>query len=287
MNKNIEEILNNTFKTGGWIIKKPLHGLTKETHIAQSGQKKVFLKFDVNVPPLKRLSDLGVTPRLLSYGTYHNRTYIIQEFINGTYPTREWINNNLNRLAKFIKIYHSDQKLFNILKSNSELDYRKNVDNSLKFVNKQLAEVKQIIITNKKIEDGVKKLIDESKNLEPVELAPIHADPNYKNILLVNNQLYMFDWDDIRISDPIRDIAPLLWWYVDENKWAAFFDYFGIKITKSLMDKFYWWMAKQSLTIAIFFAKKNDVKKVKGYLTDFSAALNHQNNPKSKSNLSG
>lgn len=280
MDKDIEKILYNTFKTSGWIIQKPPYGLSKETYVAQNGPKRVFIKFEVNIPPLKRVSDLGLAPCLLSSGTYHNRTYVIQQFVKGIIPTRKWINNNLKKLAELIKSYHSDKELFYILKNNSKLDYKNNVNDSLKFVEKQLEEVKQIIITNKNIENGIKKLMNESKNLRPVPLTVIHTDPNYKNMLLVGNRLYILDWDDVRISDPVRDIAPLLWWYIDKNKWPMFFNYLGIEMIDSLMNRFYWWMARQSLTIAIFFAKKNDVKKVNKYLVDFAAALNHSDNPR-------
>jgi len=172
MDTNIETILKNTFNVTDWTIKKPSHGLTKETYIAQSSQLTVFFKFDINIPPLQRVSNLGLAPKLLSSGTHNGRTYIIQEFVKGIYPDRIWINNNLEKLAEFIKTYHTDKELFEILKNNSALDYQQNTEESMRFVTKQLETVKEKIMIKDEVRQGIEKLIKESRTLNPVDLTP-------------------------------------------------------------------------------------------------------------------
>lgn len=278
MDNEVIDILQKTFHSSNWIIQKTKHGLSKETFKVSNDKKMYFVKFDVNIPPLVRVVELGIAPKIVVTGTCKNKTYIIQEFIDGYYPSRNWFNVNLKKLAEFIKIYHSDRMLFDILKKDSEIDYKMNVQSSLKFVEKELEKVKEIIKPDQ-IKNDLEKLISQSNNLIPVELTPIHTDPNYKNFLLFENKLYMLDWDDVRLSDPVRDIAPLLWWYVEKEKWQEFFKNFGLDLNDDLLNRIYWWMARQSLTIAIFFAKKKDENQVNNYLADFKSALNRDTNP--------
>jgi hypothetical protein len=237
----------------------------------------VFIKFDVNIKPLKRVCDLNLAPQLLSSGEYNKRTYIIQEFIEGKFPDRSWFTSNLIDLATFINKYHSDNTLFEILKKNSKLDYFSNVSDSLLFIEHDLGNIKDEASSD--FERYLSQLRDKSSELSTVEVVPTHADPNYKNFLLTKNKIYMIDWDDVRLSDPIRDIAPLLWWYVNKKKWPILFNKLDMPINDTLMNRFYWWMARQSLTIAIFFAKRHDIQQTQYYLEDFSAALNQENNP--------
>jgi thiamine kinase-like enzyme len=273
----VEEILAKNLGSKGWSINKPSHGLSKESYIASNNIHKVFIKFDVNIKPLKRVCDLNLAPQLLSSGEYNKRTYIIQEFIEGKFPDRSWFTSNLIDLATFINKYHSDNTLFEILKKNSKLDYFSNVSDSLLFIEHDLGNIKDEASSD--FERYLSQLRDKSSELSTVEVVPTHADPNYKNFLLTKNKIYMIDWDDVRLSDPIRDIAPLLWWYVNKKKWPILFNKLDMPINDTLMNRFYWWMARQSLTIAIFFAKRHDIQQTQYYLEDFSAALNQENNP--------
>jgi len=117
----------------------------------------------------------------------------------------------------------------------------------------------------------------QAKHLQAVELMPIHADPNTKNILLVGDSLLMVDWDDIRLSDPMQDVGLLLWWYVAKGQWQEFFQCYGLAMDEQLEERIFWWTARSSLAIALWHvAHSFDCEP---FLKDFMAAVRKESNP--------
>src|SRR5689334_22704761 len=108
--ESIQKLLTHLFPQEDWMIQKPPAGF-KESYIAESQDRKLFLKFDVDTPPLHRLAEIGVTPPLLFVGKDEDRPFIIQEFVQGEYPDRAWLNANIFILAQFLKTYHTDEPL--------------------------------------------------------------------------------------------------------------------------------------------------------------------------------
>jgi hypothetical protein len=78
--ESVQKILTRLFPQERWTIQKPPAGY-KESYIAESQNRRVFLKFDVNTPTLYRLAEIGVTPPLLFVGKQEDRPFIIQEFV--------------------------------------------------------------------------------------------------------------------------------------------------------------------------------------------------------------
>lgn len=68
-----QEIFHRHFPDSQWKIEDPHGGLSTQAFIANNGQEKVFLKFDVRSSTLKRLSELEVTPPVLFEGASNNR----------------------------------------------------------------------------------------------------------------------------------------------------------------------------------------------------------------------
>ena len=64
----VEKILASHFPAMSWDTKKSPAGLSKESYIAESGDRKVFIKFDVETPALQRLAEIGATPQILFIG---------------------------------------------------------------------------------------------------------------------------------------------------------------------------------------------------------------------------
>ena len=108
-------------------------------------------------------------------------------------------------------------------------------------------------------------------------LVATHGDPNRKNLILTDG-VYLVDWDDLALSDPLRDIGQLLWWYVPRNKWKHFFEHFGLD-TDDAPDGLYWWVAAESLDVAIKLAEGRDHLHAQEFLDDFAAAIEQHANP--------
>ncbi len=116
----------------------------------------------------------------------------------------------------------------------------------------------------------------QTRHLSVTPLVPVHADPNNHNIILLGKKIYLVDWDDILLSDPMHDIGLLLFWYVPKEKWEEFFKAYGSPFDE---DRMYWWIARGSFSIAHWFYERNDFEKTAIFLNNFSAAVKKENNP--------
>jgi Phosphotransferase enzyme family len=275
--EKIRSILKTHFHNNYWTISRPEDGLQKECYTARSGDLAVFIKFDVPTAPLRRLGEIGVAPRLLANGVLDDKTYVIQEYIAGTYPNWQWFAHNLPWLAAFIKRYHSDQELAVMLAEGQDTDYQEHITAEIADLEIQFRSLNANELREPTIVTAFELLKVQAQKLQPVKLVPVHADPNTKNMLLMGDTLYMVDWDDIKLSDPLRDAGQLLWWYVAKRQWGDFFAAYGLPLNEALVERIYWWVARTSLAIALWHVAH--ARAGTPFLQDFVAALHGESNP--------
>ena len=277
--ETIIQLLEEKFSLSGWTLTRPDQGHQKECLIFQAGNRKVFLKFGTgNAEPLRRLGKIGVAPEVLEAGVIQGKSFVIQEFIEGPNPPKSWFTGHLAFLSAFIRKYHEDTLLIELLSQNQTLTHRELVARDVAELEKRWENLKRAGgIEGKDLETAFDKLRKDAATLEAVELAPVHAEPNNQNMLLAGERLVMVDWDEIRLGDPVQDCGQMLWWYVPPAKWAEFFESYGFDPNQKLLDRLYWWTARASLVIACWqFEHGFDAQE---FLRDFRAAVSQQANP--------
>lgn len=270
-------ILQKHLNTPGWLITPPEDGQQKASFIAQHGSGRVFIKFDVPVAALQRLGEIGVAPRVIAGGTLDGSSYVVQEYITGTYPDWRWFAHHLPMLAAFIKRYHDDQALPSLVAANEPTSYVEHVARDLAFLENQFMSLYAEELHAPNIVSAFEKLKAQSRHLQAVPLVPVHPDPNSKNILLTGDSLLMVDWDDIQLSDPMRDAGLLLWWYVAQHRWREFFEAYGLTMDGKLIERIYWWAARTSFAIALWHVEHG--YDCQPFLLDFLAAVKGESNP--------
>ncbi|HLX40169.1 MAG TPA: phosphotransferase [Ktedonobacteraceae bacterium] len=270
-------MLQTTFDLSNWTISKPENGQQKECYIAQNGGFKVFIKFDVPVVPLRRLSEIEVAPRVLASGILNHRTFIIQEYIAGTYPDWQWFAHNLPSLARFIKRYHDDEELTALLSGDTKTSYHDHIEVDIADLEAHFQGLDASELHEPAIVAAFHTLKIQAQRIQPVKLVPIHADPNTVNILLTGDTLRMVDWDEIELSDPMRDAGQLLWWYVAKQQWGEFFSAYGLQLDEALLERIYWWAARTSFAIALWHVEHSYDSR--SFLLDFVAAIHGESNP--------
>ncbi len=275
--QKIRYILQSTFDRPNWTISKPEHGQQKECYIAQNSDIKVFLKFDVPVAPLLRLSEIEVAPRVLASGVLDNRTYVIQEYIAGTYPDWQWFAHNLPLLATFIRRYHDDEELTTLLAKGLNTNYHSQIAAEISDLEAQFQALHADELHTPAITEAFDMLKVQAQRLQPAKLVPVHVDPNTKNILLTGDTLRMVDWDEIELSDPMRDAGQLLWWYVARRQWNEFFVTYGLPLDEALNKRICWWAARTSFAIALWHVEHS--YDCTPFLQDFVAAIHGESNP--------
>jgi thiamine kinase-like enzyme len=273
--ETIKESLSDIYPNGQWDIQSSSIGASKQAFIASNGEQKAFVKLDVLAPILIRLSELGVAPRVLSEGLDGGKPYIIQEFVEGRKADKDWYAQNVETLARFIKRYHQDPRLKEILKDGQETSYSENITIALKGLYDDIEESNSDLLHSQEVKDMVVSLKERAKQLEPTPLVPIHKDPNPSNLLITKDGLVMVDWDDIRLSDPMQDISLILWWYIPHDKWRTFFEAYGGKMDE---EKIRWWIARNTLSIASWYGKQGNSEYVDFFVKDASMALQGENN---------
>lgn len=274
---DVQAILQKHFHATDWLITAPRDGQQKACFVAQHGTDRVFIKLDVPVTALQRLGEIEVAPRVIASGVLDGIAYVVQEYITGSYPDWRWFASHLSLLATFIKRYHSDQPLVSLLTANRPPGYVEHITRDLAMLENQFMSLHAEELHAPKIVSAFEQLKARSQSLQAVPLVPVHPDPNTKNILLTNDTLLMVDWDDMQLSDPMRDAGLLLWWYVAQHQWREFFDAYGLTIDDALIERIYWWAARTSFAITLWHVEHG--YDCRAFLLDFLAAVNGESNP--------
>ena len=274
----VQSILRRHFQASSWNVINPPDGQQKACFVAHSGNQNVFIKLDIPIAALHRLGEIEVAPHVLASGEADGKSYVIQEFIVGRYPDRQWFASHLPTLANFIKRYHGDQLLAVLLSTNATASFANHIAFDLSTLQQQFRTLDSIELHTNEIEAAFGRLKSWSKQLNPAIRVPIHPDPNTKNILLFDDSLVMVDWDDLQLSDPMRDVGLLLWWYVPRHRWEEFFREYGLELDEDLFERIFWWAARTSFAIALWHSEHG--YDCRAFLKDFLAALNKDNNPR-------
>jgi aminoglycoside phosphotransferase (APT) family kinase protein len=280
MNIQVSEILTSHFPKRHWVLRTATEGLAGKGYVAASDGLGLFIKLDVNVQAVQRVAELGIAPRVLASGSHNGRPYVIQEYLHGTHPDRAWFSLRLPQLAALIQQYHSDPVLAALLSVGHSPSYKHRISAEVDGMEAQLAKLPESSY-KAELTPLLAELRDQTRSFEPVECVPTHADPNNNNFLLVGEEIYLLDWDGASLSDPIRDVGPLLWWYVPAEKWPEFFAAFQVEMSEQTAHKVYWWAARQSCMVALLFAAMGYPEQGLPFTVDFRAALYRQPNPHS------
>jgi aminoglycoside phosphotransferase (APT) family kinase protein len=274
----VRNILQQHFPKTKWNISLPDDGQHRASYIAKSKEIQVFIKFDVPIDAIQRLGEIKVAPRIVASGLYEGSTYMVQEYITGRYPDWRWFANHLPYLAAFIRRYHSDHQLTSILAQTMTTHCDDHIALDLATLETQFTSLNVDGLHAPEIVSAFDELKNQAHTLRSDKLVPVHPDPNTKNMLLVDTRLLMVDWDDLQLSDPMRDAGLLLWWYVSPIKWPIFFQAYGLVLDENLVDRIYWWAARSSFAIALWHVEHEF--DCTAFLQDFIAALNKCNNPR-------
>jgi thiamine kinase-like enzyme len=266
------DVLAQAFATDGWTIEKPRDGRQKECYIASDGNRTVFVKFDVPTTSLRRLSELDVAPRVLASGTYQGTSYVIQEFLAGTYPDRPWMRSHVAEVADLIRTYHEDRLLADILAQGEAHSYQQHLDDDLAVLERRVTRQ-----ANAPLRVAFYELRELAQTFDDAQLVPVHNEPNTKNMLLHGGKLTFIDWDEVLLSDPLRDIGAFLWWYLPVPQWQDFFTSYGAPLPTSVGARVYWFAARASLAICLWHIEHGIPEGA--FYEDFFAALDQQPNP--------
>jgi thiamine kinase-like enzyme len=223
------------------------------------------------------LGDLGVAPRVLGTGLIAGRPYVLQEYLVGQHPRWNWFAGHLPLLAHFTRRYHTDTQLKRLLVGGKALGYRQEIARELDVLQSQMAGLRIDPPLMETVSRVFAELRSQANQLHAVPLAPVHNDPNGANILLFEEKMVLVDWDEMLLSDPLRDVSQWLGWHVAQDRWPLFCREYGLSFDQTLLTKVYWWAARASFANVLWHMQHQYDYEV--FLQDTIAALRHELSP--------
>lgn len=261
----VRDLLRETIG-GGWRVSRFEDGSTSRSFVGAHGPHRRFVKPDTRTDVVERVAALGIAPPVVAAGERDGRSYVIQEWMKGASPERGWFTDELDAWADIVAAYQGDARLREML-GDAELPAEVYADALVRRASTSATP-------------EVARRVQESAPTRSVELVPTHGDPNLTNFLLAGDRAYIVDWDDAALSDPMRDIGQLLWWYVPEDHWPRALARFGLRDDTEARDRLYWWVAAESLDVALRLEAEGNQPAASGFLDDAVAALEHRPNPR-------
>ena len=280
----IRHMLRNAGFGGEWNVVPSAHGSTGRAFVARRGDETLFVKLGSVHPALDRLSELGVTPPILARSDHDGTEFTVSRYIQGMMADRAWISRHVDALVDLFNVIQRDRPLRALLGSASPVA---TLDEHLAtVVTRLIAQVEHAsapVFHSPDIEAALERLRFTRSRDGEVPLVPVHTDPNPANVLVTPERTYLVDWDGIRLSDPMRDIGLLLWWFVPVEEWPPTLRRFWLPRAASAtaIDRVFWWSAVTSLRAALWIDRHApDEGAITSFLGDFREAEARHPNPK-------
>lgn len=224
-----------------WEIKSA-GGSTGNAFVGIHTQKeKVFLKRNTS-PFLAALSAEEITPRLLWTKRLSNGDIITaQEWIEGwTLKKPEMLEA---ATAQLLAKVHSSNLLKNMLEKIGGSFVTP--DQMLIALRQELSWQSQLPAT---VKTGLGWLEDHTLQVPISSYRVCHGDLNKKNWLRTKQfKLYLVDWDQAMLADPVYDLTTVLMNYIPFKKWGTWLKIYGLDLDTNLMQRIQWYAILQQI----------------------------------------
>jgi len=270
--------LNNHVDHTTWQIQTPQRGFSfGKRFLGISSHHKVFVKLGVDYRVIQLLSEARLTTRYLAGGSFSDTTITVQDYVEASHPDRKWYAANVKSWAQLMKTLQSFVALRQYLPPVENETYRTLLAH---YVN-QIKEERQKAVIGQRERDLIAALIEQYEqrisSIEGEGLVPSHGDPNADNMLVTPTSVYLIDWDALHLSDPMRDVAQVLWWMYPPYQWHEMLDLFHINLANhQQQERFYLYISTRALYVSLFFVQANQKQWATRFLIDAQLALKHQ-----------
>lgn len=280
----IRHVLRNAGFAGDWNVTPAAHGSTRRAFVAWQGYEALFVKRGPVHPALDRLSDLGVTPPILAHRRHDGDEFTVYPYIHGVVADPAWLRDHAHVMVDMLNLVQRDEVLTGLLGSAAPVATVEG--HRAAVVTRLIERAKEAtapVFRSPEIGAALERLRDTRYRIGEPPLVPAHTDPNPSNVLVASGRTYLVDWDGIMLSDPMRDIGLLLWWFLPPERWPALLRRFWLPDADSAasIDRAYWWSAVTSLRVALWIDQHTpDDGGIMSFLEDFHEAEARRPNPK-------
>ncbi|WP_432886842.1 phosphotransferase family protein [Kribbella sp. CA-245084] len=235
----VHEVLRRDLGTSNWQVSEPL-GSLGTTRMAQRGRVALVVKLvDTPLDIMKRLSELGATPQVITAGEHEGVPYMVQEVVTGPHPDHDWFGSNVAEWADMVRCYLDDVPLRQMLAAVPGR-WRVSVDDAARFFDDTPAP-RSAALQDPSFQAAFGHWQQQSETIVRLPLRPIHPDPHWNNYVIASGRPYLIDWEHIDLSDPMRDVGYQIWGFLRQRRWAEFLQRVGLSDAGNLEAAVYWW----------------------------------------------
>ncbi len=218
-------------------------GLTGDAYIGQKEEKRLFLKRNSS-PFLAVLSAEGLVPKLVWTKRMENGDVITaQEWLEGRKLEPEEMQRK--EVAQLLKKIHQSSELLHMLMrlgiqpmSTFEQYEMLHMDVQENHFMQRQPEVTQGFT-------WLEELIHATKGQQQVVC---HCDLNHNNLMITKEEkVYLVDWDNATIADPIIDFGTVLMRYIPRKDWKRWLHIYGEEKNEQLIKRMYWYLIAETM----------------------------------------
>ncbi|UJL45110.1 phosphotransferase family protein [Virgibacillus sp. NKC19-16] len=241
----------------GWKV-TPAGGLTGDAYVAEKDNKRLFLKRNSS-PFLAVLSAEGIVPKLVWTKRMDNGDVITaQEWLEG----RELKPAEMQQpqVAGILhKIHHSTELLHMLMRLGKK---PVTSDDSFAAIQQRLHATGLLSTYN-----DIRLALTLLERLLPItrehKQVVCHGDLNHNNLVLTNEgNLFLIDWDNAVIADPVTDFGMVMKSYIPQEDWNDWLKNYGVDKDKHLIERMYWYLLLDALHYLSWHRERDEQDKV-------------------------
>lgn len=224
--------------------------------------ERVFVKLNTQ-PILAALSKEQIAPHILgTRWTTSGDELTLQEWLDGRLLERQDMASK--QVGLILWRLHKSGTLVNRLK---QLGYQ--IENPYDLITSWENNAPQQLLANTYLQSIVQEL---KRNLPEfkADLATIvHGDIRHSNwVVTTSGMVYLVDWDRVRFTDRMFDVAHLVSHYIPKNLWQSWLSNYGYKDNDLVRKKFYWYGQLSYLNQILTFFDLREMDKVNQEIYD-------------------
>ncbi|VTS21302.1 cell cycle regulator CcrZ [Streptococcus pseudoporcinus] len=216
----------------------------------------VFIKLNTT-PILPALSKEQIAPQLLWAKRMGNGDMMsAQEWLDGRILSRQDMNSK--QIIHILLRLHKSKQLVNQL---LQLNYK--IENPYDLVADFERNAPLQIQQNSYLQGVVKELKRSLPEFRADIATIVHGDIKHSNwVITTSGMIYLCDWDSVRLTDRMYDVAYLLSHYIPRLRWSEWLSYYGYKNNEKVMSKIFWYGQLSYLTQILRCFDKRDMEHV-------------------------
>lgn len=285
----VRTFLQNHFSHNNWEFSLP-HGSGKESYFVQRNGKRYFVKVGVQAERYLAMAEIGLTPSVFLHGQLEcGVTVIVQPFIEGTKPSRKDYRERMNDVAEMIHKMHNSLRIKEVLGATPSNFYKDAGLLALELLRGKWKHYNaQVPSAVGFVEQSLEQIERQVNQFSGEGLVATHGDICNANWLFASDgNIYLIDFDMMKMDDPVADFGALLWWYYPPELRKSFLEMACYRYDDTFKFRMQVRMAMHCLDILLPRENSFDQFKSESFdesLRDFKAVLNGKENPEGYEN---